>query len=461
MTQHVRTGYRRHRRATWALVLGLAAVVAAVVIPLAQAADKTYTLTATPSATCASPASTVVTIKNTGSPQSLGSAEIYFPPNTVATVSSGVLKANTTSSAQSQNKDILALDNLNLAPNASRAVTVTFKPGVTFTATITAVAKQANQFNDSSGGANVFTLQGSFPTLKIVTCVTVSGRVYQDRNLDNTYTTGSGAFLNSDLPKAWTVKLFAKDVGAVSYPGSPTNPVKTTTSSASDGAYTFTQVPTGSDYKICVTAKNGDASSKWALQSPTGNTECLPISTGGPTTAANRLPNLIANATNQDFLVVPVVGPFGAGDTSTVGGYEVVAASNSSKADQFYVQDVWVDTQGGTNFRFSPILPGSSGSGKIFLLERLTAEIALSALGGDQVELRYDDVAPFLDSELKPMPYCNKDPRSGTALAETGVLPGTDTSCIVTGEQSVQVAGGKVTTEFLVYTSYDGGRRIG
>lgn len=464
MTQHVRTSYRRHRKSAWGLALALVGAVAVVVIPLATAAGKTYTLTATPSATCASPASTVVTLKNTGSPQTLGSAEIYFPPGKVDSVSSGALFSSTSSPSSAGVKDIVALDNLNLAPNASRSITVTFKPGVTFTAPVTAVAKQANRFNDSGGSANVFTLQGSFPTLRIVTCVTISGRVYQDRNLDNTYTTGSGAFLNSDVPKAWKLDLYTKD-GASAYTLLKTvNP-----SSATDGSYTFTGVPTGSDYKICVTALNGDTSYKWALQSPARNPadDCAPISTGGPRTAANLLPGLSANAIGQDFLVVPVVGPFGTGSSSTVpgSGYTVVASSNSTKLNDFYVQDTWVDAQGRKNFRFSPITtcPPTCPAGKIYLLETLTADITLASLGGKQVVLRYDDAPPFLDADLKPMPYCNVDPRVGQAagaLAETGVLPGTDTSCIVESSQKV-MAGGNVNTVYMVYTAYDGGRQIG
>src|SRR5262249_3597445 len=146
--------------------------------------------------------------------------------------------------------------------------------------TITAAAKQSNRFNDASGTANIFDIQGGFPTLKIVTCVTVSGRVFQDRNLDNGYTTGNGAFDDSDIPKVWTVKLYAKDTAAAQYSSTP---YRTTTSGPPDSAeaslYRFTNVPTGSYYKICVTALGTDDTKKWGLQSPTGNTVCGKIST--------------------------------------------------------------------------------------------------------------------------------------------------------------------------------------
>ena len=440
-------------------------ILAAVVIPLANGGSgKTYTLAATPASTCASPATTTVTIKNTGSPQSIGSAQIYFPPNTVASVSSGMPQGNTSNASSGGTKDIVALDDLDLAPNASKAIVVTFKAGVTFSATITAAAKQSNKFNDSSGGANLFSIEGGFPTLKIVTCVTVSGRVYQDRNLDNVFTTGNGAFDDSDLPKAWTVNLYVKN-------GSSYSVYKTVSPSSSiDGSYTFSQVPTGSDYRICITALGGDAlpPKKWGLQSPIGPPDCAAISSGGPTTAAQSLPNLSKDEPDRDFQVVPVVGPIGpSSQNSIVGGYTVDPSSNSTKLDDFYVQDVWVDSSGNTNFRFSPIkkcTPPNCPSGKIYLLETLVTNADIANLNGAQVTLSYDDDPPFLDGDLKPMPYCLIDPTAGQQsgqLATSGVLPTGATSCIVTGEQSVSAATGKVHVEYSVYTAYDGGRQIG
>lgn len=477
MTKQVRNSYRHHRKATLGVAAVLVVAIAAVVIPLANAAEKTYTMSVNPTSLCANAnggASTVVTLRNTGSPQTAGSAEVYFPADSVQSVppSSGwVLRANSASSASNGTKDIVARDNLNMAPGQERTVAVTFKSTANFSAAVTAAVKQANRFNDSSGTANLFTVQSAFPTLRVVQCVTVAGRVYQDRNLDNTYTTGTGAFLNSDVPKEWTVKLFGKDAGA---PASSYALVAQTTSggpsSQDPGRYTFTQVPGLRDYRICVLAAGSDTSTKWATQIPTGNTECGPISTGGPNTAANRLPNLSQDQLTQDFQVVPVVGPIGPNSPdSTVSGYTVNPGSNSTKPSDFYVQDVWIDSNGGTNFRFSPIggTCTSNCSQKIYLLETLTADIELSKLAGQQATLSYDDRPPFLDAELKLMPYCNIDPRKADGSLKTeadDVLPGTgateDTSCIVTGTQTV-VAGDDVRAVYQVYTAYDGARRVG
>jgi hypothetical protein len=354
-----------------------------------------------------------------------------------------------------------------MAPGQERTVTVTFKSSANFSTAVTAVLKQANNFNDSGGGANLFTVQGGFPTLRVVQCVTVSGRVFQDRNLDFGYVTGDGVFDNHDLPKEdWTVQLFTKAVGATSY----TSPPRTATT-GDEGVYEFTGVATLADYKICVVASDDDDDSKWGLQSPSGNAECGKISTvnNAPATSAGKLlPNLAGPASSvaTDFQVVPVVGPFGQSDSETVGGYTVTAASNpGQKPAQFYVQDTWVDDEGGTVYRFSPILPCTQNcSQSIYLLEELTADLDLDDLAGQQAELRYDDDPPFLNEDLDPMPYCLIDPTAGQpagGLAEAGVLPGAATSCIVSGTQTVTAATGNVHVVYQVYTSYDGGRRIG
>ena len=106
----------------------------------------------------------------------------------------------------------------------------------------------------------------------------------------------------------------------------------------------------------------------------------------------------------------------------------------------------------------------------------MTTDIALLDLGGSQVTLKYDDTPPFEDTGatgLKEMPYCNRDPRpAGWPLdnkvldvnppntSALPVLPGTATSCILEGHQTV-ITGGKVRVTYIVYTSYDGGRQIG
>lgn len=475
MTNHVRTGYRRHRRATWALAVALAAAVAIVVIPLAtgqSSAGKYYRLTLTPSSVCPDngTATTKLRLTNTASSQSLGSADVHFPPGTVKAVTSpATVRKNTTTTTSGGSKDIVTFRKLGLSPGNFREVTVSFNAG-SFTALVDAVAKQSNNFSDAGGSANLFALdpaQGTFPTLRVGPCVSISGRVFHDRNADNTYTTGDGAFLNSDIPKAWTVRLYARDVGASSY-----GPPLTTTSDGNDGTYSFAGLAAGRDYKVCVVASGADASTPWGLQNPTGNTQCAPVFTGGDDSAGHLLGNLTSAATGKDFVAVPATAPIGPGGSSTAGGYEVVVASNSTKDTQRYTHETWVDSQGRTNFRFALIVPTpcseSPPAPNLFLLETLSADIDLGTFQTDppsQAVLRYDDCPPFEDGDLEAMPYCSKDPRgaswaSNQELETTGVLPGSHTSCIAEASQKV-IPGGKLQIRYIVYSAFDGGRQIG
>ena len=113
-----------------------------------------------------------------------------------------VLRPNTTSTASGGTKDIVALDSLGLAPGQTKTATVSFKSTANFSTSITAALKQANQFNDSSGSANLFTVQGTFPKLRVVQCVTVSGRVYQDRNLDFGYIRATAPSTTATSPRS-------------------------------------------------------------------------------------------------------------------------------------------------------------------------------------------------------------------------------------------------------------------
>ncbi|HEU5476827.1 MAG TPA: hypothetical protein VFU64_03245 [Gaiellaceae bacterium] len=182
MTQHVRTGYRKHRKATWGFALVLALAVGAVFIPFAgAAAGKTYTLGLNPASQCASSTdggtSTAVTITNTSRTQSLGSAEILFPANSVFSSSSGVASnvsgtGYVDANGNPANADVIGpLNDLNLSPggSSSTSISVTFKAGPQ-AGPVEAVVKQANNFNDSSGGANLFTNPSTWPQLSIATC---------------------------------------------------------------------------------------------------------------------------------------------------------------------------------------------------------------------------------------------------------------------------------------------------
>ena len=195
MTKQVRVTYRSHRKAAWVVMLALVGVLAAVVIPLASGGSgKTYTLSGDAGDDVRLAGDHDRDHQEHGEPADarLGARSTSRRTRSRRAVARNLLRRTRARRRARRTKDIVALDDLNLAPNASKASTVTFKPGVTFNTTITAAAKQSNSFNDSSGAPTSSRSRVGFPTLKIVTCVTVSGRVYQDRNLDNIFTTGNG-----------------------------------------------------------------------------------------------------------------------------------------------------------------------------------------------------------------------------------------------------------------------------
>jgi hypothetical protein len=177
MTQQLRTGYRKHRKATWGVVLLLVLAAGAIFIPLASGAGgKTYTLTLNPASQCASSTdgttSTVLTLTDTSRTQGLGSAELLFPAGSVFSTSLGTFASSQTGTPYDAGTtaDVIGpLNNLGLSPGGSVNITVTFKAGA-HTGPVEAVVKQANNFNDSSGSANLFDNPPTWPQLNVTTC---------------------------------------------------------------------------------------------------------------------------------------------------------------------------------------------------------------------------------------------------------------------------------------------------
>ena len=485
MTQHVRAGYRNHRKATWALALVLIGVIAAVVIPIASgAADKTYTMqfptsgavTPTPPTTGSSTSqqnlcsnssytSVKVEISNTAKSVSLGSSDVTFPNNvTVTGVSGTVTGAAGATTAIGGANDVL-IQSLSLPTGSKATFSVSLTTGaVGGPSALSAVTKQSNNFNDSgqNPNTNTFSQPNSFPKLNVQDCTaTISGKVYLDRNTSGGFNTSGSP--SSDVPKAgWTATLFKKT-------GTSTYTQVGTDTTDSNGDYSF-QAQIANDYRVCASAptgNNSDNNTAWGLLQPTGNSDCGPLSSGSGSTSAGWNFSLSASgATGKDFGVVPVISGFGKDDTATTsdGDYSVTAGSSTTKPDDLYVQQDWTDA-GRAYFSFSPLTPCTTNCGQIYLLETLTGTVDQSALSGTQARLFYDDSAPY--DTFVEMPYCVNDPRpadwgtGGTGIITTDILPSGTKSCIVTGHQ--EIVGGatpKVDFTYLVYTTFDGGRGV-
>ena len=165
MTQHVRDSYRDHRKATWALVLGVVALIATVVIPFATGApSKYYTLDASPEPTCSTPTrqTFTLTLSNKTRNQNLGSANIEAPSyiqlvtgSTALLSVSGQVTVNEPDGF-GDTANTIRLRNLALPTNTSTA-TITVEADVIPGSgeTWTSIAKQSNNFADTGPG-NLF-----------------------------------------------------------------------------------------------------------------------------------------------------------------------------------------------------------------------------------------------------------------------------------------------------------------
>ena len=197
MTQHLGTGYRKHRKGAWGFTLALAFILAAVVIPLASGSTSggrpaTYMFTGNAGA-CAGQGSLTfdVTLTNTSKTQSLGSADLYAPANITVTAASIVSGGGSTASIArttypnpvtpdtndptSTGRSLISLRNLQVpggqTPSAAVIVHVTANVGAPGKKYWYSLVKQANDFNPGDLDlSNTLSIQGSNPYVDIETC---------------------------------------------------------------------------------------------------------------------------------------------------------------------------------------------------------------------------------------------------------------------------------------------------
>jgi hypothetical protein len=277
----------------------------------------------------------------------------------------------------------------------------------------------------------------------------ISGLVYDDTNASGAYDTGT------DTPQSgWTVDLYAGST------------LQSTTTSASDGTFSFVfPLSVGTTYTVCEAPPSGT----WAQSEP------LPTSTD-VCTGASELPKghtFTAAAQNE----------------SDTGNFGNVAAVGPDEGNQISAPDYTVKLSSYKDANFV-VNSGSLSSGQLFVSlwagDDTQAKVPLveeinwpfdPTKGQNQFTIKYTDVFPFNTANLKTMPFCNVDPRdaedpSGLTLqsqfqddANKGiVLPGTDTSCLITTTTtttpaSSETPGGTFTA--YVFTDVDGLRTSG
>lgn len=296
MTQQVRTGYRKHRRATWGFALVVVLAAGSIFIPLASGAGgKTYALTLNPASQCASSpngtTSTVLTLTDTARTQGLGSAELLFPAGSVYSSSLGTVSSNQSGTPYDAGAtaDVIGpLNNLGLSPGGSLNITVTFTAGA-HTGPVEAVVKQANNFNDSSGSANLFDNPSTWPQLSVATCHYVFTQGPVDAQ------TGTAQTVKVQLQSGTTpvavsgsLTLSATQNGTPGTPGTPGASVSSFTGLSSSGqdstkTWVFNSVTgtqSGNNFELVA----GGGSDAQSVSSPFNIVDCNP--SGGSCTTS-------------------------------------------------------------------------------------------------------------------------------------------------------------------------------
>jgi hypothetical protein len=274
-----------------------------------------------------------------------------------------------------------------------------------------------------------------------------SGTVYRDVNENGTKDTSESG------QSGWTVNLYS----------SPSSTPVATTTSGSTGSYSFV-VPfsTGTTYRICEAPPSGT----WAQSQPlpstpnlcTAATELKKGYSFVPTSATQSFSgNDFGNVQAIQQPTCPPTTPFGTTDES----YVIQLAA--CKPDQQYVFNSGTD--GGKPF--ASVWAADELQANVPMVERIRWSFA----GNTQnpFTVIYDDTFPFSRADAVPMHYCKVDPRTSefdldpqfNDLSEMGaVLPGSDTSCLISTTESADTATNMKFVAY-VYSSIDGWRGTG
>lgn len=489
MTQQIGRAYRKNRRLSW-LVVAAVIAIAAVAIPIASGGpDKYYTLgfpssPTTPAAKASSPSAVTLcsgtsytrvelTLSNVAKTQSLGSADVVFPGLVTVTPGYAAFTGGNAASTKtiSSSGNTVSLRYLSLPKGKSVTFSVRLTAGtvsgtqpVLGPSGITAVVKQANDFNDTGGDANLFTLQtgASLPTLKVENCVTtIDGRVFLDKNLNGIYDFTAPVDSSDDVVlDGWSVSLYG-----------PSGQVGAPDTTGSDGTYHFGNVPTGQDYTVCVDAPSGT----WKQTKPTGNAAC---SSSHGTTAGIPITNLQSAQTSpaMDFASVATVVPSCestfSGTTLSGGTAKYVAKLHSPGPGGATCKSgelVMYTYKSGSDL-FATLHP-TSGSGTFKVVEHIHWEGLDVGNTQNPVTLTYDDTAPYDGADKRTMLLCKKDPRPNavdfpfdlpagelTATFDATVLPSGETSCMIQSTDSAGTAENARTYDAWIYSNIDGSR---
>ncbi len=513
MTKQIEQAYRNNRRRSWLLIAAVVAL-AVVAIPIASgASEKNYTLAyavatqqspspaLTRAALCTSTPDQTVTVylTNTAKSASLGSAEIALP--TYATGATAFKKVTPTSTeaavsgsdlTYNQATDKLTLKNLGLAKYGSVRLVVAVNPTSVDSPSspnIGAIVKQSNEFNDSSGDANLFA-NPAFPTLTVQNCLgKISGQVWNDQNENKARNAADSVF--EVAQNTWFVRLYKKVNGVYA-----STPVRTSPNTFdANGVYTFEDVPLYSSYLVCEEASSTDATKEWHQTTDTNNSAACSVLNTSNEKNGWEIAQFAADVSGRDFgnarsTTVATCGGSAASNLSfTVAGGTGGNCKAAGPEFAEYVYEKWTD--GGIQYAaFHPVsgdgvcdLTVSTPGACTYFVQKLTWVFQGTAQPDPaDRSLNYDDKKNVnLQYELEPMKYCKKDPRasgSELGLAVLGspadvalnVLPSNvppradgdlQSSCLITSSESTTATTGEIRRVDYVLTAVDGRSNIG
>ncbi len=414
-------------------------------------AQKYYTLgfdasgaTATKSICVGDTVDVTMRLSNNAKSQTLGSARVIFP--SFVTVQG--VTANTCLAARTQPCGEGWLQGVHRQAQGRRGRLLQFTDGSTgLPGTVT--VKQANQFNDSTGDANLFEVdpETSLPTLTAALCIgTISGRIWQD-------TDENGQPGPNENPQAFNVYLYEKTTAGYGTP-------RTTTASQT-GVYTFSNVPLNKTYLVC---ESDPLAGVWAQSTPPATPPPPPkCATDGR--ESNGWEFLFGQSVNdKHFGNVPAVNAQcnEAFQGGVEGNFQYQAKLHAVNGDCKTGELVMLTYTSQQNGLVATLHPTNTTAGTKFPVIEWIKWTGLTGTAQNPVTLRYDDIAPYGDA-TREMPMCKFDPRpDGDSFGlndATDIFPEATpvhTSCMIVSTDS---AGG--TYEAYVYSEVDGYRSTG
>ena len=291
---------------------------------------------------------------------------------------------------------------------------------------------------------------GSFYVASITTfcytkAATLSGTVYNDLN-------GNGA--KTDTPaelglSGWVVTAYDSGGNAVATNGP--------TGTGASGAYSFA-LPLNATYSVCATPSTG----LWALTEPTTTPSACLLSPGGRgwsvDLSTNATKNFGAQSGVQPTCDVPFSGQAYGGAAGNVVYEAQLVPQGTACKDNFVVMYSYLP---GTNQLFATLHPPAEGGTDPWQVVEHIRWTGITLDTQNPITLWYDDSYPYDGNPHTDLVPCNSDPRTNPNDFELPasygtLLPGTETSCILSSTDSAGSGPDNRTYEAWIYSNIDG-----